>query len=403
MLNDTTIRKARPRATAYKLSDGNGLQLRIQPTGAKLWQYRFRLQRRDLTASIGPYPEISLAEAREQLLALRRQVVQGVNPIEAKRSEAARSQGDAERTFEVVARLWWADWKAARSDSHTEYVKRRLEADVFPAIGGRPVGEIEAPELVRMAKKIEQRGALDIAKRALQTCSQVFRYAIAHGWASRNPAKDFAPADVLATRKKKNYARIDARELPALLRKIDAYQGSPGTRLAMKLLALTFVRTKELIEARWAEFDLEAARWDIPAERMKMRSPHLIPLSTQAVQVLRVLQEFSGGRELLFPGERDHSRPMSSNTILAALERMGYKGRMTGHGFRGLASTILHEQGFDHAHIELQLAHQERNEVSAAYNHALYVDQRAKMMQAWGDYLEALARPNVVSLARAAA
>jgi integrase len=280
---------------------------------------------------------------------------------------------------------------------------RRLEADVFPAIGTRPISAIEAPELVAMVKAIEKRGALDIAKRALQTTGQVFRYAIAHGKASRNPATDIKPADVLRGRVKTNYARVDATELPALLRKIEAYQGTPTTRLAIKLMALTFVRTGELIGARWSEFDLDAARWDIPAVRMKMKTPHVVPLSPQAIDVLRTLHTVTGDRELLFPGERDHDRSMSNNTILKALERMGYKYRMTGHGFRGVASTVLHEHGFDHAHIELQLAHIERNEVSAAYNHALYLPQRAALMAWWGNYVESVAKGNVLPLRRLAA
>jgi integrase len=241
-----------------------------------------------------------------------------------------------------------------------------------------------------MAKKIESRGALDIARRAWQTCGQIFEYALAHGMVERNPSKDVRPGSALIARKKEHYARIDAKELPELLRRIEAYVGSPYTRFAMKLMALTFVRTGELIGARWEEFDLEAAEWRIPAERMKMRTPHIVPLSKQAVEALRCLRELKGLSDLLFPGERDHEKSMSNNTILKALERMGYKGRMTGHGFRGVASTILHELGFDHAHIELQLAHQERDAVSAAYNFATYLPQRRKMMQVWADRLDAL-------------
>jgi len=239
-----------------------------------------------------------------------------------------------------------------------------------------------------MVKAIAARGALDIAKRALQTSGQVFRYAIAHGKASRNPATDIKPSDVLEARKKQNYARIDGKELPDLLRRIEGYQGAAVTRLAMKLMALTFVRTSELIEAEWKEIDLDAAEWRIPAERMKMNTPHIVPLSAQAVEILRTLQLISGHSKLLFPGERNHEKAMSNNTILGALKRMGYQGRMTGHGFRGVASTLLHEMGFDHAHIELQLAHQERNEVSAAYNHATYLVPRRKMMQQWANYLD---------------
>lgn len=213
---------------------------------------------------------------------------------------------------------------------------RRLEADIFPAIGARPIDHIEAPELVKMAKDIQTRGALDIAKRALQTSGQVVRYAIAHGMAKRNPVKDFQPGDVLANRKKMNYARIDGKDLPELLRRIEAYQGSVVTRLALKLIALTFVRTSELIGAKWSEINLDAARWDIPAERMKMKAPHIVPLSSQAIEILKTLHIVTGRGVLLFPGERDHGKPMSNNTIPGALARMGYKGRMTGHGFRAL-------------------------------------------------------------------
>ena len=251
-----------------------------------------------------------------------------------------------------------------------------------------------------MLKAIEARGVNDLAKRALQTSGQVFRYAIAHGLAKRNPATDIKPGDVLASRQKKNLARIDGKELPELLRHIDAYQGAAITRLAMRLMALTFVRTTELIGAQWAEFDLDGARWDIPADRMKMKTPHIVPLSTQAVNLLKTLQLITGHGPLLFPGERDHEKPMSNNTILKALERMGYKGRMTGHGFRGVASTLLHEMGFEHAHIELQLAHQERDAVSAAYNHATYLKQRAEMMQQWGDYLETCTSGKVLPFQR---
>ncbi len=239
-----------------------------------------------------------------------------------------------------------------------------------------------------MIKAIEHRGAGDIAKRALQVTGQVFRYAIAHGYATRNPAIEFRPSDILKATRKTNYARVYAKELPDLLRKIEVYQGTHLTRLAMKLLALTFVRTSELIEAKWSEFDLEGARWDIPAERMKKRAPHIVPLARQSLEILVVLRGLSGQSEWLFPGDRDPAKPMSNNTILKGLERMGYKGKMTGHGFRGVASTILHEQEYAHEHIELQLAHAPRNAVSAAYNHALHLKARTKMMQHWADFLE---------------
>jgi integrase len=237
-------------------------------------------------------------------------------------------------------------------------------------------------------KAIEARGASDLAKRALETTGQIFRYAVAHGHSKRNPVADIRPADILKPTRKVNLARVDTKELPALLRAIEVYRGTTVTRLAMKLMALSFVRTSELIGARWDEFDLEARRWDIPAERMKMKTPHIVPLSSHAIELLELLQTVTGAGELLFPGDRDHRKPMSNNTILVSLRRIGYKGVMTGHGFRGLARTILHEQGWPHEHIELLLAHAPRNAVSAAYNHALYLEPRAKMLQHWADFLE---------------
>jgi len=396
MLTDTRIKTAKPQAKLYKLTDERGLHLSVYPNASKLWQMRYRTEGKERTASLGKYPEVSLAEAREKRDQMRKLIAKGIDPVQSQKADKEAKKLAQTNSFEAVARTWFEGWSAARSPRHAEYVIRRLEADVFPVIGSRPVSEIQAPELVKMMKAIQRRGALDIAKRCYQMTGQVFRYAIAHGIAERNPAGDIKPSDILPSRLKTNYARVDAKELPALLRAIEAYQGTPVTRLAMKLMTLTFVRTSELIGARWQEFDLQAGQWRIPAERMKMRTEHIVPLSIQAIQVLQILHGITGHSELLFPGERDHGKPMSNNTILKGLERMGFKGRMTGHGFRGLASTLLHEQGFDHAHIELQLAHQERNAVSAAYNHATYIKQRAKMMQWWGDYLDHQLAGNVV-------
>lgn len=402
-LTDTAIKKAKPGDKPVKLSDGKGMYLLVNPAGSKLWRWKYRVLGKEKVMSLGAYPDVSLAQAREGVDKARKILAAGDDPMAIRKADKVATRTAAENSFETVARMWWAHWKPARSEQHAGQVMRRFEANVFPHIGVRPVSEIQAPELVTMLKAIEARGVNDLAKRALQTSSQVFRYAIAHGQATRNPATDIKPSDVLASRQKQNLARIDGKELPGLLRHIDAYQGAAITRLAMKLMAMTFVRTTELIGARWAEFDLEAARWDIPAERMKMKTPHIVPLSAQAVNLLKTLNLITGHSALLFPGERDHEKSMSNNTILKALERMGYKGRMTGHGFRGVASTLLHEMGFDHAHIELQLAHQERNEVSAAYNHATYLKQRASMMQDWADYLESCTTGKVLAFQRTAA
>ncbi len=383
-LTDTEIRKARTRGNAYRLSDGGGLYLFVTPAGGKLWRWKYRFDGREKLMTFGSYPDVALSLARERHAEARKLLANGVDPMAERKAEKAA----AENSFQSIARAWWEHWQDGKNQRHAIQVKRRMEADILPYLGARPIAAIEAPELVAMTKAIERRGARDIAKRALETTGQVFRYAIAHGYARRNPASEIRPSDILKSARKVNYARVDARELPNLLRSIEVYQGTHVTRLALKLMSLTFVRTSELIGAKWAEFDLEAARWDIPAERMKMRTPHIVPLATQALDVLNLLQTLTGKSEWLFPGDRSAKKPMSNNTILKALARMGYKGRMTGHGFRGLASTILHEQGYAHEHIELQLAHAPRNAVSAAYNHALYLEPRARMMQEWADFLE---------------
>jgi integrase len=327
--------------------------------------------------------------ARERHAEARKLLATGVDPMEQRKAAKIAQQTAAENSFQSIAGLWWEHWRVGKSPRHAIQTGSRLEKNVFPILGARPIAEIEAPELVAMVQAIEARGVGDLAKRALETVGQIFRFAIANGLGiERNPATDVKPGDVLRQTVKTNMARIDAKELPALLRAIECYQGKTITRLAMKLMALTFVRTSELIGAKWTEFDLENTRWDIPAERMKMRTAHIVPLSSQAIEVLEMLGTLTGKSEWLFPGDRNPNKCMSNNTILKALERMGYKGRMTGHGFRGLASTILHEQGYNHEHIELQLAHAPRNAVSAAYNHALYLEPRAKMMQDWAIFLD---------------
>lgn len=373
-----------------RYADSHGLYLEVLPGGGKYWRLKYRVGGKEKRLGLGIYPAVPLAKARQERERARELLAHGLDPSAARQDAKAAAAASTANNFEAVARAWHAQWRAARTDHHADYVLRRLEADVFPEVGAKAIADVTAPMLVRMAKKIEARGALDIAKRALQTCGQICRYAVAHGFIERNPASDIKPADVLTSRSKTNYARLEAKDLPELLRKMAVYNGSPHTRMALQLIALTFVRTSELIEAPWDEFDLDKAEWRIPAERMKMRTPHVVPLAKQAVDALRCLHELRRLSPLVFPGERDHEKPMSNNTILKALERMGYKGRMTGHGFRGVASTVLHEYGFEHVMIELQLAHQERNRVSASYNWATYLPERRAMMQWWADHLDSV-------------
>jgi integrase len=336
---------------------------------------------------------VGLAAARRARDEARDLLHSGTDPAAARREAKRAALTSADTSFESIARRWWSDWKADKTERHARYTLNRFATDVFPELGARPIAELTAPDFVRMAKKIESRGTAELPRRLLEACGQVMRYAVAHGLADRNPVADVKPGDVLRPRSVTNYARVGADELPDLLRRIEVYDGSPYTRMAMKLLALTFVRTGELIGARWQEFDLAAAEWRIPAERTKRRRLHIVPLSRQAVDVLTYLQAVRGtersvGQALVFPGERDHERSMSNNTILKALERMGYFGRMTGHGFRGVASTALNEMGFRADVIEVQLAHVQGNRVRAAYNHAQYLAERREMMQAWADYLD---------------
>lgn len=384
-----------------RLADAGGLYLEVTAAGSKLWRWKYRHLGKEKRLAIGQYPAVSLAEARRRRDAARLQLAEGIDPGQARRDAKRAGLAAAERSFELVARQWWAGWKADKTERYAGYVLARLEADAFPELGARPVESLLAPDFVRLAKKIESRGVGELARRILETCGQVMRYAVGHGLAERNPVADVKPADVLKPRVVANFARVGAAELPELLRQVMAYDGSVYTRMALQLLAVTFVRTSELICARWGEFDLEAAEWTIPADRVGRkgrageRRPHLVPLSRQALELLQVLRTARGQVEastLLFPGERDRDKPMSNNTILKALERMGYKGKQTGHGFRGIASTALNEMGFRADVIEAQLSHVERDRVRGAYNHAQYLEERRELMQSWADYLDAVRR-----------
>lgn len=385
MLTDIQVRSAKPAERSRKLFDSRGLYLHVMPNGSRYWRFDYSFEGKRKTLAFGTYPDVPLAKARAAHQEAREKLVQGVDPIaERQKEEVVR--------FESAARAWYDRWKTGRNERHAMYVIRRLEADVFPRIGSRHLQGLTASSFRDVAQRIERRGAADIAKRVLQTCSQVMRYAVAHDLVRHNPVAEIKPSDILRPHKRRNYPRVGDNELPALLKAIDGYVGNEHTRLALQLMSLTFVRTSELIGARWAEFDLAGGRWNIPAERMKMKTPHVVPLSRQATVILERLKEISFDRELVFPGDLNPAKPMSNNTILFALYRLGYRGRMSGHGFRGVASTILHEQGWPHDHIELQLAHQERNAVSAAYNHAVHLESRTKLMQAWADYLEKVRR-----------
>jgi integrase len=394
-LTDTAIRTVKLAEKPFKMYDRDGLFLLVKPGGSKLWRWRYHFDGKEKLMALGEYPLLTLAQAREYHLAARRTLARGIDPMaerkaeaEAKQQEAKALLREAENSFEKVARKWWAWWSIGKSPRHAATVMARLVADVFPVIGHLFIDDVETLHVRQIMLTIEERGARDVAKRAHEVIGQIFRFAVSRGIATKNPAAAFKPRDILAAAKTENFARVDEKDLPELLVKMEDYNGDAITKLGMRLLAYTFVRTSELIEAPKAEFDLDTPRWVIPPERMKMETPHIVPLSRQAVDVLKALSLLTGKSEYLLPGALDKSKPMSNMAILSALYRMGYRGRMTGHGFRGIASTILHENGFEEAHIELQLAHMKRDKVAAAYNHAKYLKQRAEMMQWWADYLD---------------
>ena len=387
---DTRYRNAKSEGKKItKLYDGNGLFLWVYEDGRKYWRLRYRIHGKEKSISLGVYPDVSLSEAREKAKLERKKVDDHIDPSIDRKVTKQRAKQAAENSFEAVSREWYAKQIHTWVHSHAKDVKRRLEGNVFPYIGMHPISKIEAPELLNMIRIIENRGSYDLAHRVLQVCGQVFRYGVVTGRCSRDPAADLKGA--LTPHKKKNQAAVKPEELPELLRAIATYEttGNRQTQLALQLLTLTFVRTNELIGALWTEFDLDNALWIVPAERMKMRSEHVVPLTSRALEIITELKTIAGNSRYLLPG-RNPNKPISNNTLLFALYRLGYKGKMTGHGFRAVASTILNESGFNPDAIERQLAHCERNEIRGAYNRAQYMPERIKMLQWWNDYIQGL-------------
>jgi len=378
-LSDPQCRNAKPAPKQKKLSDGGGLYLLILPSGGKSWRFGYRFGGKQKALALGQYPVITLAAAREKRLEAKRLLAAGKDPSSEKQAKA-----QDERTFESFARRWHDKEKAEWVEAHAFRVLNRLERDVFPVIGRRTIDAIEPPDVLALLRKVEERGALDISKRLRQSISAVFRFAIAEGHAKYNPAADLT--DALKPKPKvQHFAKIKDGEIPTFMRKLAAYDGSEQTRLALLLTLHTFVRTSEVRFAKWSEFDGDL--WRIPAERMKMGREHLVPISRQVAAMLPKIREFAGDSPYLFPS-RGKAGLMSENTMLFALYRMGYHSRMTVHGFRGMASTILNEHGFNRDFIERQLAHVEGNDVRGAYNSAEWLPGRRKMMQWWSDYLD---------------
>lgn len=388
-LSNVEIKNARPGERAVKLFDGGGLYLEIAPSGGKLWRLKYRFDGKEKRLSLGRYPEISLADARKRREAARELLADGVDPSEDRKAKKAERAARLENNFETIAREWFEKNAPNWAPTHADKIIKRLENDVFPWLGKRPIADISAPELLKVLRRIEERGAVDTAHRAHQNCGQVLRYAVATGRATRDPSGDLRGA--LPAAKHQHFAALtEPVQIGGLLRAIDAFEGTFVVQCALCLAPMVFVRPGELRKARWADINLEKAEWTYIVSKTK--TDHLVPLSTQAVAILRDLHAKTGHREHVFPG-RNPRKPMSDMAVNAALRRLGYDTRteITGHGFRAMARTILHQElNFAPELIEHQLAHRVPDSLGAAYNRTKFIEQRRAMMQSWSDYLERL-------------
>ena len=389
-LTDVEIKKAkytREDGKPERLTDGGGMYLELSSSGGKWWRWKYRFGGKEKRLSLGTYPDVSLKAAREKRDEAKRLLADNIDPAVQRKEQKRQALVSTENNFEAVAREWLLHMAEEWSPKHLTKTTGVLEKDAFPILGQYPINEIKPRQILETIRAMEKRGVYVTASKVFQWCGAIFRFAIASERAEVDPTQSCRKA--LKTRPVQHMTRIAEKELPELLRKMDSYEGEVLTKLALQFMALTFVRTGEMIGALWDEIDREKAEWRIPAERMKMKVLHIVPLSHQAISVLDELARYTGGKSYLFASPRSSAKHMSNNTVLFALYRMGYHGRMTGHGFRGLASTILNEQGFRADVIERQLAHSERDGVRAAYNHAEYLPERRKMMQDWADFLDA--------------
>jgi integrase len=387
-LTELSIKNLKAKPRLYRVADSNGLTLEISVTGSKLWRYRYRHQGKGQMISLGKYPAVSLAEARRKRDELAAQVSEGKHLAREKKLQKLRKAYEGSNTFERIARDWLELKQSGMNEKYRTQCLARMTQHVFPVIGALPITDITIPDVVRVIEAIGKRGTVETAKRMKQLISQTFRYAAQRGLCQHNPAADLR--DILPSREEKHHACISPDELPELLQAIATRRPDLG-KYAMQLLALTFVRTGELIGAKWDEIDWAREEWRIPKERMKMKRPHIVPLSRQAIHLLKELQKRTGDTPYVFYSAASKSKHISNGVILMALRRMGYQGRMTGHGFRSLASTILNEQGYTPDAIESQLAHEDEDKIRAAYNRAKYLLERKKMMQDYADFLEATA------------
>lgn len=387
-LNDKSCKNAKPEAKPVKMADGGGLFLLVQPNGKKYWRMKYRIGGKEKLLSFGEYPLIPLIDAKAKRENAKKLIADGIDPSLKKKQDKRQKKAESENSFHAVTMEWIDNHFSDKTERYKKTVLSRFERDLFPVFGSMPIMDIEAPDILEALRKVENRGAYELTGRLRGLCGQVFRYGVVIGKAKRNPAQDLQ--GVLKTYKKSHHASIEINEIPEFVKTLEQNHARlyRHTQLAVKMLMLTFVRTSELIEATWDEFDLENKQWVIPAERMKMDNAHIVPLSNQVMDILTELKELSPHSNYIFPSQLGHKKHMSNNTVLKALERLGYKGRMTGHGFRALGLSAIKEKlGYRHEVVDRQLAHAPRNAVDRAYDRAKFLDERTVMMQKWADYL----------------
>ncbi|EDV2779028.1 tyrosine-type recombinase/integrase [Salmonella enterica subsp. enterica serovar Newport] len=387
-LNARQVDTAKPKDKPYKLADGGGLYLLVNPNGAKYWRLKYRVAGKEKLLALGVYPDVTLADARAKRDEAKRGIAGGIDPNEAKREEKATREAQINNTFQELATEWHSSKLKKWSAGYASDIMEAFNKDVFPYIGKKPIAEINPLELLNVLRRMEGRGATEKAKKVRQRCGEVFRYAIVTGRADYNPAPDLTSA--MQGHESNHYPFLNAPELPAFFEALSRYSGSELVVLAARLLIITGLRTGELRGAYWQEIDEQAAVWEIPVERMKMRRPHIVPLSQQALSIIARIREITGRYPLMFPGRNDPRKTMSEASINQVFKRIGYAGKVTGHGFRHTMSTILHEQGYNTAWIETQLAHVDKNSIRGTYNHAQYLDGRREMLQWYSDYIDSL-------------
>ncbi|MGY0151614.1 tyrosine-type recombinase/integrase [Edwardsiella tarda] len=394
-LNARQVEASKAKDKPYKLADGGGLYLLVNPNGTKYWRLKYRVAGKEKLLAVGVYPNVTLADARVKREDAKRVLATGGDPGQEKQEEKRAKVMAVTNSFEKLAREWHEHKRPTWSKGYADDILEYLRKDIFPYIGKRAITDIKPMDMLAVLRKMEQRGVLDKLKKTRQACRQIFTYAVITGRAEHNPVVDLASA--LKTPKQKHFPHLMADQLGEFLRALADYSGSRVTQNATRLLMLTGVRTVELRAAEWAEVDLDLSLWQIPPERMKMRRPHIVPLSEQALAIMQEMRRISGKGKYIFPGRNDAGKPMSEASINQVIKRIGYDGKATGHGFRHTMSTILHEQGYNTAWVETQLAHADKNSIRGTYNHAQYLDGRREMLQWYADYLDALANgDNVV-------